>query len=131
MTFAVAFSRFTTISAVIIFVSDAIGSTRSGSRRQRTAPVSRSKSRPLRGWSWKRTRSGSAVASSLSRSGGGAGAAGWDGPVGVWGGGGGGWAGAWGGWGGCGGGGGGVGGGAGAGVPAARAPAAPGGEGEG
>src|SRR5690349_3297934 len=81
LTFAVGFSRCTTISAVIIFVSDAIGSTRSGRRRHRTSPVSRSKSRPLRGCWWKRNRSGSAVASSLSCSGRAAGSAAWTGPL--------------------------------------------------
>ena len=43
-------TRRATISAVIIFVSDAIGSTRVGSRRHSTSPVSRSNSRPERGW---------------------------------------------------------------------------------
>ena len=47
--------RSTTSSAVIIFVRLAMGSTRAGSRRHRTAPVSRSKTRPARGWWWKRS----------------------------------------------------------------------------
>ena len=48
-------TRSATSSAVIIFVSDAIGSTRVGSRRHSTRPVSRSNSSPARGGCLKRS----------------------------------------------------------------------------
>src|SRR5690349_8295793 len=57
------------MSAVIIFVRLAIGSTRVGWRRQRTAPVSRSKSSPLRGACLKSTLIGSLAPLRASRSG--------------------------------------------------------------
>src|SRR3954467_4695933 len=63
-----------TSTAVLILVSDAIGSTRVGSRRHSTRPVSRSKSRPERGGCLKRARTTSRGSSRRTEGGGGAGA---------------------------------------------------------
>ncbi len=65
-------TRSTTTSAVIIFVSDAIGSTRVGRCRHRTRPVSTSNSRPARGARLKRSRTASRGSSSRTASGDGA-----------------------------------------------------------
>ena len=71
---AVAFpgTRSTTTSAVIIFVSEAIGSTRVGRCRHSTRPVSTSNSRPERGGFRKRSRTSSRGSSRRTASGEGA-----------------------------------------------------------
>ncbi len=61
-------TRWTTSSAVIIFVSDAIGSTRVGSWRHSTRPVSRSNSSPERGGFLKRRLTRSPAPSSRTAS---------------------------------------------------------------
>ena len=71
-TFAPGGTRRATSSAVIIFVSEAIGSTRVGSRRHSTRPVSRSNSRPERGGRLKCSRTRSRGSSSRTASGDGA-----------------------------------------------------------
>ena len=65
-------TRRATSSAVIIFVSEAIGSTRVGSRRHSTRPVSRSNMRPERGGRLKRRDTRSRGSSSRTDSGDGA-----------------------------------------------------------
>jgi hypothetical protein len=72
LTFAPGGIRRATMSAVIIFVSDAIGSTRVGSRRHSTRPVSRSNMSPDRGWCLKPSRTRSRGSSSRTDSGEGA-----------------------------------------------------------
>ena len=62
-------TRSVTTSAVIIFVSEAIGSTRVGARRHSTRPVSMSNISPARGWCLKRTWTGSRGSSSRTASG--------------------------------------------------------------
>ncbi len=71
--------RRATRIAVIALVTLAIGRRRSGSLRQSTSPVSRSKSRPARGGRLKSTTTGSSTSSSLTASGSG-GAVGDSGP---------------------------------------------------
>src|SRR4051795_8188011 len=65
-------TRRATSSAVIIFVSEAIGSTRVGARRHSTRPVSMSNSSPDRGGWRKWTRTGTPPTSSRTASGDGA-----------------------------------------------------------
>ena len=71
-TFEPALTRSTTTSAVIIFVSDAIGWTSVGLRRYSTRPVSRSNSSADFGGFLKSTRTGSPARSSRTASGEGA-----------------------------------------------------------
>ena len=66
---SVALSSSTATSAVIIFVSDAIGRERSGLWRHSTSPVSRFTSSPPRGILPKRIFTGSSVSSSWTSSG--------------------------------------------------------------